>query len=251
MKGIKTSGARAALLAVSSAKKRQGRSNRKLRTLALVSGAALIALAVAASSAWATYDQGLTGEAATISGSQVTQNVWTTNSGTVKCEKASLAGKGVGAMEEPSAGTTTYAEITVHPTYEECRAFGLAETWTTTGCNFVLTTATTTEKAVTGFDAHAAMHIECEPGHKMIVNAGGGGCILEIGEQTPGGVVDLKNEANGTVLWQWTIEGISYHQEGSKCTGGTGTFANAKLTGTVNFSGRNPNTGAAVTISAT
>lgn len=206
---------------------------------------------VGAPIAEATYDQELTGTAATISGSQVTVNVITTISGSLKCEEVSYTGNGIGTMVEPTTGTTTYAEVTVHPKFAKCRHAGLLATVTTDGCNFVFTTATTTETAVTGFDAHAALHIECEPGKKIIINAGAGGCVGEIGEQTPSGVVDFKNEANGHILWQWTITGIAYHEEGLKCVGGTQNRTDGTLTGTVDVSGKNPNNGNAVKLAVT
>lgn len=221
----------------------------QLRALALVGGAALIALAAMASPALATYDQELTGEPATLEGVGVTQTFFSTTSGPIRCERSSFVGNGIGTMTEPTSGITTYAEITVHPTYEECRAFGLPAHIETAGCNFILTTATTTEG--TSSSAHAVMHIECEPGHKIVVNAGAGGCIGEVGEQTPGGVVDLKNETSGTMTWQWTIESIKYHQEGPKCTGGTQELANGTMTGLVLFGGKSANTDNPVRISVT
>lgn len=222
-----------------------------LKILGATAAATLALGAVGVSSALATYDQQLTGQFALLAGGQVTQNVITTVSGTAKCEIATFSGNGVGAMQEPTAGTTTYAEVTVHPRYEKCKHAGLAATINTEGCNYILTTATTTETAVTGFDAHAAFHIECEAGKKIVINAGSGGCVTEIGEQTPGGVVDLKNEASGEVLWQWTIEGIKYHQVGTKCTGGTLEPSTGTMTGTVIIGGINPNTAGDVAISVT
>lgn len=222
----------------------------RLRLLGLASTAALFVLGLQVSTAWGTYDQALTGHPASLAGSQVTQNVGSTVSGPWKCEKATFAGSGIGTMEAKGE-LTTYAEITVHPVYEECRAFGLAATVNTEDCNYIFATATTTETAVTGFDAHAVMTIECEPGHKIVVNANAGGCVVEIGAQTTGGVVAFKNESNGTITWQWTIEGIKYHQVGNKCTGGTLEPSTGTMTGTVNIGGIDLNTAKQVAVSVT
>lgn len=126
-----------------------------------------------------------------IVGEQSTVNTWTFNSGTVKCEEATAIGGPTGATTEPTAGVQTHPELTVHTTYNRCKAFGLAATVGTTGCNTIYATATTTTGEQ---DAHAAVTLECEGGNKVVVNAGAGGCIVEIGAQIPGGVVDIKNE---------------------------------------------------------
>lgn len=205
---------------------------RRFTAIGAAMAAALVLSAAFAAVAWASYDTSGVGGAPEVSGSQTTQNVWTTNSGTIKCEEASASGGFIGGTIEPTPGVTTHSEITVHTTYNRCRAFGLAATITTTGCNTIYTTATTTSETST---AHAAVHLECEAGHKIVVNAGAGGCIVEFGEQTPGGVVDLTNvEPVGQpkhVIFTKTLEAITYHQEGSKCTGGSGTFTNGTSTG--------------------
>lgn len=226
----------------------------RLKTLALIGAAILSALAVAAGPAWATYDQELTGEAAAIRGSLLTINTFTTASPyPLKCEAGTFKGSGIGSMTEPTTGTTTYAELTVHPTYELCKgAFGLGASWNTTGCNFVFTTATTTERAKTGFDGHAPVYIECESGAKIVITTSEGGCVAEFGEQTPSGVVDFKNEVNGTVTWQWTLEGIAYHLAGLECgSNELGSFTNGTLTGSVNASGQRAISGNPVSISVT
>lgn len=223
-----------------------------MRSLKIFGAAALAMLAISAitaSSAFATYDQALTGEAAKLEGAQVTTNILTTVSGTVKCEEATFSGNGksTSTMEEPTAGTTTYAELELHPTYGKCKAFGLAATVTTTGC--VETYRVTTPTFF--FLWHSVVVYSCTGTNKIVVNAGAGGCVVEIGSQSPGGVVKLENEAGGTLLETFEIEAIQYHQEGAKCTGGTGTFSNGTYTGTARLAGKNPNNNNPVSISVT
>jgi hypothetical protein len=188
--------------------------------------------AIAASSAFATYDQAA--KTATLSGSQTTKNIFTTDSGTVKCTEATFSGNGIGTTAEPTAGITTFPEVTVHPVYTNCTAFGLAAEVKTTGCNYVFTTATTT---TTG--SHAAVHVECETGKEIEVIAGGGACVTKVPAQTPGGVVKFANEPAGKVTATAEVTGISYSQAGTGCTGGNKSDTNGTYTGGVLLEGKN------------
>jgi hypothetical protein len=215
---------------------------RNLKVLGKAALALLAVSAIAASSAFATYDQAA--KTATLSGSQTTKNVFTTDSGTVKCAEATFSGNGIGTTAEPTAGITTFPEVTFHPVYSGCTAFGLAAEYKTTGCNWVLTTATTTT-----IGSHATVHFECEAGKQIEIISGGGACLTKIPAQTPGGVVKLLNEPAGKVTAIAEVSGVSYSQAGPGCTGGDKSDTNGTFTGSILFEGKNG--GAPVNISVT
>jgi hypothetical protein len=177
---------------------------RNLRILGLAFVAALALSAMAAASAFATYDSEVA--TTTLSGSQTTTNVFTTNKGTVKCEVANFSGTQSGT--EKSAGIFTSATIKVHPTYEKCKAFGLNATVTTTGCDYEFATAVS--KAAT-------VKILCEAGKEIIVNGGLGTCVVKVKGQSPGGTVSFTNEGaekTRSILVTSGVTGIAYASSG-------------------------------------
>jgi hypothetical protein len=136
----------------------------------------------------------------TISGSQVGANAFhVPGAGTVECLTATF-------HNAPPA--TTAEELTIHPTYSGCKAFGFAITEViTTGCDYTLTKPAGGPTTFT-----AAMHLACSAGNSIRITPtvfGGSVCTVTVGSQSPSGSVDLANEA-GKVLVTSTLSGISH-----------------------------------------
>jgi hypothetical protein len=213
---------------------------RKLKIFGVAFAAAMALSALAAAAAFATYDS--EAPVTTLKGSQVAANVFTTNAGTVKCEVAEFEGTQTGSETAPGSGIFTAAEIEVHPKYSKCRAFGLAATVNTEGCNYKFTTAVKNAEGI----PQGKVHVVCATGKEIVVNAGFGSCVSKIGSHTPGGVVDFENQGTGSsrdVLVNATVTGIKYSQEGPTCTGGTGTCENGTYVGSVTVKGFSASTG--------
>jgi len=184
---------------------------RNLKTLGVALCAVLALTAVVASAASAakytaaSYPTTGTGE------SPVGNDTFKTEAGTVECKSHFE-----GTLTEASA------TLTVKPTYTNCRAFGFLEASVEmNGCHYQFTEATFT----TADEFHAVVHFLCTTSAtKTKVKAGT--CELEIGEQSPGGVVNITNNtAAGDVSVKAAVTGIKYTvtQDGFGCPfGGTG-----------------------------
>lgn len=159
-----------------------------------------------------------------LSGSQITVNIFTTVSGTAKCETATYAG---------TAPKTTFM-VPINPTFAGCKAFGLTATVKAEGCYFW---AQLKEKGTSPYPATTS--IFCPPGKAITINAGSGGCIVTIGEQT--GLTGMTFENTGAepthLTATFALEGIKYTQEGTACTGGKKTVETGLYKGTTSLFG--------------
>src|ERR1700761_3009802 len=81
-------------------------------------------------------------------GEQTETNVFTFSAGNLKCTSARFTGKGSGGTTATTAFSKetdwTFHQITLHPEYSGCTAFGQSFTFTTTGCNYVFTASSKT-----------------------------------------------------------------------------------------------------------
>lgn len=200
--------------------------NRSLKALAPVLAATLLATALSAGSAVGAefHSESTT----TFShGNQVTENVFKTSAGNVKCKKATFAGKG-------TAKTANTAQIT--PSFLECTGFGQKITMTMNGCTFKgSATSATTGKS----------EIVCPAGKVIQVEVPSANCSLTIPGQVPGvSTVDFKNEGTGStrdILVTATAAQIKYTVDGPGTICGTpGTYEGEKgagYTGTVTQKG--------------
>jgi hypothetical protein len=176
-------------------------------------------------------------------GEQVGENTVTVNGGTLKCTTA----KFTGASTETNGGTTQETaeliggvwvgtgeldwvthELTVHPEYGGCKAFGQNVTITTTGCNYI---TTLTSRTI------GTERIECEAGKSIVLKGNTTGCTVTIGAQTPANnAIDASSEGTpkdvkftetvGTEPLGSGKTGITYTSSGGACgaSGENGTF---------------------------
>lgn len=172
------------------------RRNFKALGLALVAVFAMSALA--ASAAQATQQYHSSGEPTSLSGSQTTKNVFhVPGAGTVECSTATFAG---------TQPTKTASDVTITPTYSGCIAFGFSTTHiTTNGCQYTFTTPT---------NFKAVSDVVCPGSNKIKITPtffGSSVCTVEVGSQTPSGVVDFENkETESHVLVTATVTGINH-----------------------------------------
>jgi hypothetical protein len=196
-------------------------SNIKRLSLAFVAVAAMSM--AAASAVQASELHAAAGPNASIFGTQTTQHVFTTDSGTVKCNQALFEGTATGQ----TAGTTTAQEITITPQYTGCTAFGLAATVDMNGCEYTVTGAG--QPALT-----AVVDIVCNKTvGKVIEITASAGCVVTVGPQAVGGHLVFKNVAQvpAEVTAEITASAIKYEGHGpcpslaatTPTTGGTYT----------------------------
>jgi hypothetical protein len=145
-------------------------------------------------------------------GQQVTEGVYTTPAGSMKCKKAQGTGTMIGF---------TASSIKLALTISECTAFGQAATRSENGCEYRAT-------------ATGTIDLECPPGKEVSVVVPAGNCSITTPGQT--GLAEYKNEGSGTtrrVLVTSKAEKLKYtvHGPGTIC-GTTGEYSNAKITGT-------------------
>jgi hypothetical protein len=194
--------------------------NFKALGLALVAVFAMSSLVASAAQAEQSYRS--SASPTTLSGSQVAQNKFhVPGAGTVECSGANFKGTVVG---------TAVSTIEVHPEYSGCVAFGFATTHiTTTGCNY---------KFATPIKNQATNQVICSGTSKIKITPtffGSSVCTVEVGSQTPSGVVDLANNAGKTdVLVTSTVTKIS-HTAGC----GASAAADGEYTGSVTEVGTN------------
>lgn len=75
-------------------------------------------------------------------------------------------------------------QVTLHPTFSGCTAFGfVGANVTTTGCNFVFHAGEEVAKSEEG-EYRGTADVACESSSKISLNAGGGLCVATIGSQT-------------------------------------------------------------------
>jgi hypothetical protein len=147
-------------------------------------------------------------ESAVITGAQSTQHVFTISAGTVKCTNVQLEGTVSG---EP--GQITAGHVTITPTYSGCQGFGLAATVQMNGCKYTITGGQA-ELLTALVDI-----VGCTEGKKVTVNAGFGGCVATVGEQSGLSHVTFTNVAGSPdhITDSATITGISYELHGGLC----------------------------------
>jgi len=142
--------------------------------------------------------------------------------GTVECSTTWMLGTVI-----PKA----VREVTLGLLYAGCKSGERTVTAQVNGCAYVI--------KLTGTGNDASVTLEC-PAGKVIettVDSFPGGCVVTIGPQATGGVVDLKGEGSGStrdLLLTWTLEGIKYSRDG--CEGG-GEGSNGTYTGSVTLKG--------------
>jgi hypothetical protein len=195
--------------------------NLKALGMALIAVFAMSAVAVSSAAA-AEYHSSAT--PTTLSGTQVATNKFhVPGAGTVECSGANFPGTVTGK---------TVKEIRVTPEYSGCVAFGFATTDVITKeCHFLFT-----EPTAAGAIFQASVHVECTGTNKIKVTPtffGASVCTVEIGSQTPSGVVDFENkESESHVLVTSTTTKIS-HTAGC----GASAAADGEYTGSVTEKG--------------
>ena len=125
------------------------------------------------------------------------------------------------------------AELTLTPTYENCTAFGFGgATVTTNGCTYKFTQP---EGVADNWAGGFALN--CPAGKKIVieVTSGGSTCKVEIGEQTPAGIVSYGNDtAEAGIDFALNVSGINVTKvtDNGECPlSGTGTVNNGTYTG--------------------
>lgn len=120
-----------------------------------------------------------------VTASQEGTHVFEIDSQKVTCETAEF-----NTVESQTAASE---ELTVHPTYEDCTAFGFVEaTVTTTGCNYVL-------------NVNGDLDVACSGGPITISVFT---CKVTVGSQELSGA-SYENVANGDVLVGAAVSGIA------------------------------------------
>ena len=194
---------------------------RRLSVLSLALVAVFAMSALAASVASAKYNSEvntteLTGSNDFFNGkkNETSIHVFTTNAGTVTCNVSSFSGASVG--EKEIVGGWTRKDLTTHPTYSGCEAFGFPANVSTTGCDYKFLEPNSELKAST--------EVVCEAGKNIVINALGF-CVMNVGAQATTGHVRYVNTGSGStrdVDVIATITGITYN---SPCGSGTnGTY---------------------------
>jgi hypothetical protein len=101
-----------------------------------------------------------------------------TNGLTFKCENIQVSG----VTSNPSE-----SQITMHPTFSGCTAWGQPWQFATAGCDFVL-------------GAEGTFSIACEPSHQITLSSPVSGCTITIPGQVPfNNVVQFTNQGIKTV----------------------------------------------------
>ena len=190
--------------------------NFKALGLALVAAFAMSAVAASAASAESPFHFGSTVDHTVLSGTQVSEDVFTVHGGTVKCSSATYTGT-------INSSTTKTTEVTITPAYGGCRFAGIAESATIdmNSCDYLFTAKTTDAGPVyTG-----EVHIKCTtPGDTITVTVVIGGvtkCIVHIPEQSLTGITYSNAGAPSHIHVNVNIAGIHYSQTegtgGGKC----------------------------------
>lgn len=199
-----------------------------LRTLGLVFVAVLALTAFAASAAQAKFSY-TAGEApADLTGSipAGSEDVFSTEGGTVKCTSISFTG---------TSTLTTASEQKIEPHYNNCTAFGLTAHVNATPCYYTFTTPTA---GAAGERTGEPPHVICPNNGSITITPtlfGGSVCTTTIKENTPGGGhIIYTNSGTATamdILVHTTVEKIPYTSSGGAC-GTAGAHTDGKYTGT-------------------
>jgi hypothetical protein len=192
--------------------------NYKAFSLALVAMFALSAfVAQGASAVPLTVNEGANGTTFYTGDQDGSLHSFSTPNGEVNCNTAVFSGTSTGASVN---------ELTITPTYSNCKAFGFATAHVTHhGCNYTFTTPTTISANEVTWHPNN-IHIICPAGKAITVTPtflGSSVCTQSIGEQTPtGGHIIATNAGtnnpNGMdITLHVTLTGIHYTGTGGAC----------------------------------
>lgn len=198
---------------------------RSLKTLGLVLFAAAAMSATLASAASANPLFHIEMEDTTLTGSQITPNILTTDLGELKCETVKYDG---------TQGPFTSTTLTLTPTFEKCKIGGVNTTVTMNGCSYVFHLAQNTE------NYEAKMGIECPAGQKFVVHTPN--CAITIPPQAALAQVTFTNEnaaATRSLIIDLNVAGIDYVEHGAACASETETTVNGTFGGQATITGEN------------
>ena len=189
--------------------------NRKFKTLGLVLASVFAMSAIGASAASAA-DFRSEVHPQSVSGTQTTSHVFTTDAGTVTCKKATFSGT--------TSGTTASTQ-TLTPEYDECTAFGFVNVPIhENGCGYI-------------FNANGTTEVECPSGKKIEITVPF--CTTTVGEQHIGEGMSFSSNAGKTDIIATTnitkTIGIDYNECGTNKTNGsyTGTTTVTGASGSI------------------
>jgi hypothetical protein len=156
------------------------------------------------------------------------ETVLTADAGTLKCKKATYTGELIG---------TKSGEMTVTPSYSECKISGFNATVDFNGCQYVFTPA---EKKESSFEG--ALNLNCPEGNKIDVTAFG--CRITAEPQQDLETITYTNVGSGTtrkITIDFGVEGIAYEEHKvapfPTCASATVPKTNGTLKGAALISG--------------
>ena len=186
---------------------------RKFKALGLVLASVFAMSAIGASAASAATTFHTAVHPQSVSGSQTTTHVFTTDAGTVTCKKATFSG---------TTAASTSATQTLTPDYSECTAFGFVNVPIhENGCGYI-------------FNANGTTEVECPSGKKIEITAPF--CTTTVGPQHIAGGMSFSN-GTGDVNATTKIEKeIDYNECGTNKTNGSYTGTTTVTGGSGNIS---------------
>jgi hypothetical protein len=140
-------------------------------------------------------------------GEQVTETIFTLPFGSWKCKQTTL----VGEMKEKLA-----KELTLSPTYSECKVFGGNTPVTMNGCDYLYRQPT--GKGTPGEPYDGKTKIVCPEGNDVVIHVPVFSCSITLeANQEPEGVIDYTDEgtgANRDLRLTSTLSGVRYRSIG-------------------------------------
>lgn len=202
--------------------------NLKVLGLALV---AMLMMGIAASAAMATtheFHSEASGEI-TVTGSQTTENTFTTDSGTIHCSTATFTGTATG----PTTTTTTLT-----PTYSGCQSTGFIEanvTVDTNKCHYTVHSHHTTTVAPIQTVPTELTLVNCEAGKPGIVVTAPFCTITVSSGQSFTGITftNTGSGANRKIITDAAVENINYSESGFACKNSGSSTTGGKYSGSV------------------
>ena len=227
-----TSGRLLAVLPMEARKLKKGETmtlNLKILGFALVAVLVLSAVAAQAAFAGSDFNSKSPTKNTNLIGNQTVRNVFSVNTGNVKCEKAEFTSTQTG--NEVSA-------ISVHPLYEECRLAGQDTTVATTGCNYEF------RKVGAGSSPNStSVKIICSSAPITVSKES---CTLTVGSQESLDNVKMENLASSSEVLATAeinsnksnsgVSSITYQESSSTCSS-EGSHTNGTYTGAVRLRG--------------
>jgi hypothetical protein len=215
---------------------REMRSRIKALGVAILAIAAMSMVVVSAAHAATSelHVTGTGGEAANVTGEQVTQHNFklTTSGLETKCTQAIFEGT-IGA--QAGSQQTTASEVQITGTYTGCQSqgpFGAAATVKMNGCKYTITDSATSLTGTVDING-------CTTGKSIEVTTEG--CTITVPEQTnaTGHLVfsntDKVNKEEQDVDVEITVESITYQTHGAFCILGNQEHQDGDYTGTATF----------------